>query len=149
MFKDDGIHVAMSLYGAAVYAFVLWVDGQHLEWQVPFVARICNTLGPVFSKVENLVLLLMVFEERREVDRIEWRNLLRLFNNVKTFGIEDRLIEQLSRCLQLEDGEIPLEVLPKLQELPVFGYFNTGRPFTSFINSRRAAGRRISESDRC
>jgi hypothetical protein len=60
-------------------------------------------------------------EEHNEVDRTEWRKLLRPFSNVKTLRIEKGLVKDLSRCLELEDGEFPLELLPELQELSIMG----------------------------
>ena len=53
------------------------------------------------------------------------------------------LVEELSRCLQLGDGELPLELLPELQELIYSGSGDTGDAFTSFINARLDAGRPI------
>jgi hypothetical protein len=46
-------------------------------------------------------------KEHNEVDRIEWQKLLSSFNNVKALRIRDGLVEELSRCLRLEDGEVP------------------------------------------
>ena len=45
-------------------------------------------------------------------------------------------------CLELEDedGELPLELLPELQELT---YFGTGGAFNSFIETRQNADRPI------
>jgi hypothetical protein len=82
-------------------------------------------------------------EEGDDVDRIEWRNLLRSFSNVKILRVEDGLVEELSHCLRLEDGEIPLELLPELQELTYLGSRDTGDAFTSFIDARRNAGRPV------
>ena len=98
----------------------------------------------MFSAVEHLTLQHEVHrrssEEHNEFDRNEWRRLLRPFRNVKTLCIDNGLVEDLSRCLQLEDGELPLELLPELQELTYFGSGNTGDAFTSFIDARRSAG---------
>jgi hypothetical protein len=79
-------------------------------------------------------------EEDNDVDRIEWQKLLRSFGNVKTLHVEDGLIEQLSHCLRLEDGELSLELLPELQELTYSGGGDAGDVFTSFIDSRQNAG---------
>jgi len=57
--------------------------------------------------------------------------------------VEDGLVEELSRCLRLEDGELPLELLPELQELTYFGSGDTGDAFTSFIDARQNAGRPV------
>jgi hypothetical protein len=43
----------------------------------------------------------------------------------------------------LEVGELPLELLPELQELTYFGNRDTGGAFTSFIHARQNAGRPV------
>jgi hypothetical protein len=101
----------------------------------------------VFSAVERLTLRHEVHsqssEEHNDVDRIEWHKLLRSFSNVKTLRIDDGLVEQLSRCLRSEGGEVPLELLPELQELTYLGNRDTGDAFTSFIDSRQNSGRPV------
>ena len=119
----------------------------HLDWQVSSMAQIINSLGQVFSAVEHLTLEHREHNqssgEHSEVSLTEWRKLLRPFNNVKTLWIENGLVDDLSRCLQSEGGELPLEVLPELQELTYSGHGNIGDEFTSFIDARRNAGRPI------
>ena len=77
------------------------------------MAQISNSLGQFLSAVEHLALAHDVHswssEEHDEVDRTEWRKLLRLFRNVKTLQIAEGLGEELSRCLQLENGELLLQ----------------------------------------
>jgi hypothetical protein len=111
------------------------------------MAQISKSLSQIFSAIEHLTLEHEAHsqssEEHDEVDRTEWRNLLRPFSNVKTLRIEDGLVEELSRCLQLEDGELPLELLPQLQELTCSGSGDTGDAFTSFIDARQNAGRPV------
>jgi hypothetical protein len=111
------------------------------------VAQICNALSEVFSAVELLILKHEVHsqssEEHNDVDRIEWRNLLRPFSNVKALHVEDGLVDHLSRCLGLEDGELPLELLPELQELEYSRSEDAGDGFTSFIDARQKAGRPV------
>jgi hypothetical protein len=80
-------------------------------------------------------------EEHNEIDRTEWRKLLRSFSNVKTLCIEDGLVMELSRCLRLDDGEHPLELLPELQELTYPASSKADDAFTSFIDGRQNAGR--------
>jgi hypothetical protein len=103
-----------------MYALGIVVDCCHLDWQVSSMAQISNSLSQMFSAVEHLTLEHEVHsqssEEHNEVDRTEWRKLLRPFSNVKTLRIENGLVKDLSRCLELEDGELPLELLPELQE---------------------------------
>ena len=62
---------------------------------------------------------------------------------MKTLRIYNGLVEQLSRCLELEDGEFPSELLPELQELTYSRSGDTGDTFTSFIDARRNAGRPV------
>jgi hypothetical protein len=129
-------------------AFSINVDCWHLNWQVSSVAQIFNALSQIFSAaVEHLALARDVhgrsFEVHNEVDRTEWRKLLRSFNNVKTLRIDDGLVGELSRCLRLEDGEHPLELLPELQELTFSGSDNAKDAFAPFIDARRNAGRPV------
>ena len=123
------------------------VDCQHLDWQVSSVAQIFNALSQIFSAVEHLTLAHRVhtppIQEPNEVDRTQWRELLRSFSNVKTLHIEDGLVSELSRCLPLEDGEHPLELLPELQKLTYSRAGNPKNGFTSFIDARQNAGRPV------
>jgi hypothetical protein len=147
MFKDKEIYVLMSFRGAKAYVFDVRVDCWHLDWQVSSAAQISNALSQVFSPVEHLALEHKVHnqssEEHNDVDRIVWRNLLRSFINVKTLGVEGGLVEELSDCLRLEDGVLPLELLPELQELTYSGSRDIGDAFTSFIDARQNAGRPV------
>ncbi|KAF8492325.1 hypothetical protein F5888DRAFT_904470 [Russula emetica] len=130
-------------------AFSINVDSWHLDWQVFSVAQIFNALSQIFSAVEHLSLVHQVHslssEEHNEVDRTDWRKLLRSFSNVKTLRVHHGLVEELSRCLRLDDGEHPLELLPELQELTYSGSGNrdAGDAFTPFIDARRNAGRPV------
>jgi hypothetical protein len=128
-------------------AFSINVDCCHLDWQVSSVAQISNALSQIFSAVEHLTLVHEVHtqssEEHNEVDRTEWHKLLRSFSNVKTLLIEDGLVRELSRCIPLEDGEHPPELLPELQELTYSGGGNANDAFTPFIDARQNAGRPV------
>ena len=149
LFDDKRVHVEVYPPGEAKMkaAFIIFVSCWHLDWQVSSVAQIFNSLGHLFSAVEHLTLEheehSQSSEEHNEVDRTEWRKLLRPFGNAKTLLIGNRLVEQLSRSLDLEDGELPLELLPELQELTYSGSGNTGDAFTSFIDARQNADRAI------
>jgi hypothetical protein len=133
-----------------IYAFPfrLNVDSWQLDWQVSSVAQIFNALSQMLSAVEHLTLAHEVHsqssEEHNEVNRTEWRKLLRSFTNVKTLRIDAGLFKELSRCLPLEDGEDPLELLPELQELTYdSGSDNASDGFNSFIDARQNAGRPV------
>ena len=149
LFDDKRVRVEVYPPGEAKMkaAFIINVFCWHLDWQVSSVAQIFNSLGHLFSVVEHLTFEHGVHsqssEAHNEVDRTEWRKLLRPFRNVKTLRIGNGLVEQLSRSLNLEDGEPPLELLPELQELTYSGSGNTGDAFTSFIDARQNADRAI------
>jgi hypothetical protein len=147
-FYDKFVLVAVyPLEKDEMCALFITVHCWHLDWQVSSVAQISNSLSPLFSAVEHLSIEHRVHsqssEEHSEADRTEWRQLLSSFRNAKTLLISEGIVEKLSRCLELDDGELPLEVLPELQELTYFGSGNTGDAFTSFIDSRQGAGRSL------
>ena len=144
LFKDEQIHMGMSFHETDEYTFIVAVDCWHFDWQVSSAAQNSNALSQAFSAVEHLTFKHEVHgrssEEHDDVDRIEWRKLLKSFNNVKTLFVEDGLVEELSRCLRSEDGELPLELLPELQKLTYIGSGDTGDAFNSFIDARQTAG---------
>ena len=105
-FFSDGVDVTVyPREGAEMYGLGLAVLCWHLDWQVSSMAQIINSLSQVFSAVEHLTFVHyehnLSSEEHNEVDSTEWRRLLRLFGNVKTFRIQNGLVDDLSRCLQL------------------------------------------------
>ena len=78
------------------------------------------------------------------LNRIEWRRLLGSFGNVKTLLIDDVLAAGVSCCLQLDDGEFRLDLLPELQEITYYsGSGSGGDAFIPFIDARQKAGRPI------
>ena len=145
-FFDDQLDVEVYPHeDAEMFALSIIVFCWHFDWQVSSAAQIFKSLSPLFSAVKHLTLEheahLQSFEEHNEADRTEWRQLLGSFRNAKTLRLDEGLVEELSRCLELDDGELPLELLPELQELTYFGSGNSGEPFTSFIDARQVAGR--------
>ena len=144
-FSRDKVHVKVYPREETVtYPLSIVVGCWHLDWQVSSVAQIFNSLSPIFSTVEHLSLEHEMHswssEEHNEVDRTEWRKLLRSFSNVKTLLVDRGLVKELSRCLRLDNGELPLELLPELQKLTYSGSVDA---FTSFINTRQNAGRPV------
>ena len=147
-FSNELVGVAVTPHRETkAYVLGIVVGCCHLDWQVSSMAQITNSLSQIFSVVERLVLQHNVHsqssEEHNTVDRTEWRKLLGPFRNVKTFQVENRLFGDISRCLELEDGELPLELLPELQEFRYVGSLDNGNEFTSFIDTRRNAGRPV------
>ena len=144
-FSDKRICVDSYPRETGVSAFTIKVYSWHLDWQISSAVQITIALSQLYSTVEHLTLQHKAHgqssEEHNDVDRSEWRKLLRSFSNVKTLRVAEGLVEELSRCLHLEDGELPLELLPELQELTY--YFGSRDAFTSFIDARRATGRPV------
>ena len=130
-----------------IYSLTIFVCCWHLDWQVSSVAQIFSSLSQIFSTVEHLTFEHKVHglssEEHNEVDRTKWRKLLTSFSNVKTLRIGDGLVQELSRSLRLHDEELPLDLLPELQELTYDGKGDTDDVFTSFIDAYRNAGRLV------
>jgi len=138
--------VCLDLYPreTGVSAFTIKIFSWNLDWQVSSVAKLSIALNQLYSTVEHLFLEHKIHwqssEEHNEVDRSEWRKLLSSFSNVKTLSVADGLVAGFSRCLHLEDGELPLELLPELQELT---YSGSRDAFIPFIDARQAAGRPV------
>jgi hypothetical protein len=89
--------------------------------------------------VEQLILTnLQRFEE---VSRTQWREFLRLFDNVKVLHLvmTRDLVWGVSWALCSENGGSPLELLPHLEELSYLGN-DIGDAFVPFINERQAVG---------
>ena len=147
-FSNDIVSTGVYPYGGTnVYAFSMVVKCHPLDWQASSMAQISNSLSQIFSAVERLVLQHEVHsessEEHNDVDPTEWRKLLRPFSNVNTLRIEEGLVKDLSHCLELEDGGLRLELLPKLVRLEYFGRGDTRDAFNSFVDARRNAGHPI------
>ncbi|KAI0245110.1 hypothetical protein BJV78DRAFT_669012 [Lactifluus subvellereus] len=84
--------------------FRMQVRCRHLDWQVTSAIQIFNAFLPVLSVVEQLTLSHkahnLSLEQHNELDRIQWRELLRSFNNVKTLRVQNELVEKLARSLR-------------------------------------------------
>jgi hypothetical protein len=121
---------------------------EHLDWQVSSAIQIVSGLQPVLSAVEQLTLIHEVHylssEWHDEVDRTQWRGLIRPFSSVKTLHVQDELVGNISRSLQSDYGEPSLELLPNLKELGYSGGSNARDAFTPLIDERQAAGQPVS-----
>ena len=147
-FSTEGVHVmGYPREGSGKYDLLISVHCSALDWQVSSIAQISNALSQAFYMVEHLTLLHDAHgqssEEHGEVDHTDWQKLLGSFSNVKTIRIDDGLVKGFCRCLQLDDGELPLDFLPELQELRYIGRSDTDDSFTPFINARQIAGRPV------
>jgi hypothetical protein len=130
------------------YRFSMSQGGKHLDWQLASVTKFIHTLRTVFSPVEHLVLR---YDRNLippdEVDPAQWRELFRVFGNLKTLFVDHGLVGQLSRFLRLDEGESPpTDLFPELREL----WYSTttddsdGEEFAEFAHARRNAGRPVS-----
>ncbi|KAF8496774.1 hypothetical protein F5888DRAFT_1803948 [Russula emetica] len=131
-------------------SFSISVDSWNLNGRISSMARIIDALGQVFSAVDHLILdyeedgRSSEYDFEVEVDRTEWHKLLRPFSNVKNLRVNHGLVQEFSRYLRLDDGKLPPELLPELQELTYFRSSDAGDAFTSFIDARRNAGHPVS-----
>ncbi|KAI0250224.1 hypothetical protein BJV78DRAFT_1362329 [Lactifluus subvellereus] len=104
-----------------LYHFEVRIRCRHLDWQVSSTAQILDTLQPVLSVVEKLLLGREEHSQssgwHNEVDCTLWRQLLRPFSNLKTLHVQDELLGKLAGSLQTDDGGPPLELLPNLEEV--------------------------------
>ena len=146
-FSSEGIGVEFyPREEAKTNVLSIYVYCWHLDWQVSSVARIFDSLSQIPSTVEHLTLQCEVSsspsEEHNMVDHTEWHKLLRSFSNVKTLHVDDGLVKELSCSLRLDDGELPSEVFPELQELTYSGSGDADY-FTSFIEARQISGRPV------
>jgi hypothetical protein len=140
-FVPSGGYVEMCHEGDFITVLSIAVYCLAFDLQVSSMAHILNSLGHLYSTVEYLEI--HDGGSHNEVDRGDWRKLLRSFSNAKTLllSISEEAVEELSRCLRPEDGEHLLELLPELQELEHYG--GRGNEFKSFINARQNAGRPV------
>ena len=136
---------------AKEHALFMKVGCRHLDWQVASAAQLLNALRMVLSELNDLTLKYsrssMSPEWNNEADRSQWRELLRPFSKVDKLHVPDSLIGALSRFLQPEEGESPMDLLPGLKTLSYSGSGNTHNPFTAFIDSRLKAGHPVALVD--
>jgi hypothetical protein len=117
----------------------IYIDSRHPAYKVSKVVPFFGSHSRISSMVEHLTLEDEVHKSY-EHNKVEWRKLLGSFSNVKTLHVSDGLVKELSRSLQLDDGELALDLLPELQELTYSGSEDTGDEFASFIDARQTAG---------
>ena len=147
VFHDRAVSVFVyPRVGSMLANFYIEVTCGHIDWQVSSVAQIFNVLSPLFTSVVDLTLDYREHtsssEWHNEVDRARWRELLGSFRNVKTLHVHDGLVGEVSRSLRL-DGEVPLELLPELNELICPQGSRDDRTFAAFIHEREAAGQPV------
>ena len=127
-----------------------------VDWQIDCAAQICHGLIPTLSGVEELSLVndgqvIPTEMQNGGIDSATWHDLLRTFIGVKQLCIDDRLKEELSRALQVDEVGLDPSFLPNLLSIGVMdetftlsiGARPTDNLFTSFIDTRQVVGRPV------
>ena len=123
--------------------FSLAVMCKQVDWQIDCAAQICHALVPTLFGVEQLMIISDYKEMPPEmrngaIDSATWHNLLRSSIGVKNLSINDGLLEEVSRAMQVDEVGSDSSFLPNLQSI------HAGRNlFTSFIDTRQVVGRPV------
>ena len=149
IFDDEAFHVRLyPREGAALDASFIRVGCTSFEWQVASAVQISDQLRTVLSAVVCLTFKygkdpILPESNNNEGDHTRWREILSSFNNVKTLRVPNGLVKDLSRSLEFDEGESPVELLPELKELEYATTDDGGDAFTGFMNARQNAGRPV------
>jgi hypothetical protein len=115
----------------------------HLDSQLATAAQLFGTLSPVLSAVEQVTFscdkIHHSTESYNNFDRRQWGELVRPFTGAKTIHVQDDLVSKIFRSLPSDDGEPPLELLPKLEVVGYSGESDSRDAFTTFLNERQVA----------
>jgi hypothetical protein len=124
---------------------MLQIKCNRLDWQVASAVQFFGTLSPVLSFVEHVAFSYDEQHQQSEwlnnVNRNQWRELVRPFTNVKTIHMKPGLISKILPSLPSDDGE------PLLPNIEVVGYSGGSKfrdAITTFINERKASGHPVS-----
>jgi hypothetical protein len=147
-FSAHGIHVSVKPHdGAQMYSFVMSIACGQIDWQLSFAIQLFRTLRTVFSGVEQLTLRFRKSYKSSDmsnnVDRTRWRELLGSFSNVRSLRVYEDFGGQISRSLQVGDGETSLDLLSELTELQFPQRRDASDAFKAFIDARRDASRPV------
>jgi hypothetical protein len=142
-FGHDEVSITMADHSLAWFHFFsLRVKCTQFDWQIDCAAQICNALISALSGVERLALncsdnfQIPTELQNDAIDGRTWHELLRSFIGVNQLHVyADRLLEELSYALQLDEVGSDLGFLPHLRSIHA-----VDNRFTSFINTRRAVG---------
>jgi len=134
--------------GSGMYALSIVVYCVSHQWPLSSTTQILGVLGPLFSMV--MLLSVESWPRYNEADRVEFRGILRSFNNVKTLRVNAGLVRDISHALKVRDGESTMELLPELKVIcgakvypgDLFGYFS------ALIDAREHAGHPVTLTSR-
>ena len=139
----DGFSIVMDhnelWTGRGAFELIFKHRGYYFNVNTGLVANICRVLAPMSSTVQSLLL-----EDgnrnnwEAKPDREGWRELLRLFDNIKTLRVAGRFVESLDEALEPDnEGSAVQTLLPRLREIVRFG---PKSEFAAFVKDRQVAG---------
>jgi hypothetical protein len=138
-FSRDVVFI-VTLNNCSLGPFRLCVLCTRLNRQIDRAAQICSALAPALSGVEQFVLdfhkkVLPTEWQNSEIDSTTWHELLRPFIRMKELHIQNGLLKEVSRALQVDEVGSDPGFLPHLQQI-----FAEDNLFASFIDTRRVMG---------
>ena len=145
-FDCNEVYVTTVLRGSERFdrgPFHLRVMCKQLDWQIDCASQICHALIPALSSAERLTLYYNHWDVTTEfqngaIDSATWHDLLRSFIGVQRLYIDNRLLEELSGALQVDEVGSDPGFLPNLRSI------NSRRNlFTAFIDTRQVVGRPV------
>jgi hypothetical protein len=143
-FDEDGVDLnGDPLEGTIRSALSVTVDCRAHYRQAIWATQMCGVLGPKSSTVVDLDLSFRgsVLPLYNRATRIQWREVLKSFNNVKTLRLAKAFLWNLSLSLQVHDGESSMEVLPELKEIRCDASDDdVSDTFDAFLEARENAG---------
>ena len=119
------------------------------DWQIDCAVGICHALITALSGVEDFMIgypygfQIPTTLENDEIDGTTWHELLRSFIGMKELYINEVLLEELSRALQVDEVGLDPGFLPNLRSIHA-----ANNLFTAFIDTRQALGRPVQFSRR-
>ena len=128
--------------------FFLRLMCKQLDWQIDCIGQICSALIPTLSIVEKFTLdfytrMIPAEWQNGEIESTTWHELLRSFIGMKELHIEDGLLEEVSRALQVDELGLDPGFRPNLQFIVA-----AENRSASFIDTRRFVGRPVQYSER-
>ena len=153
-FSDAALHFDLNaVYVTTVHRGLDWSDSRpfhlcvlcdQIDWQIDSAKQFCHALIPALSGVWELTLYhdnpAAIPTEFRNgvIDSATWHDLLRSFTGVHWLYIYDKLVEELSCALQVDEVGLDPEFLPDLQYIHA-----ADNLFTTFIDTRQVVGRSV------
>jgi hypothetical protein len=130
----------------------------YFEATIGLVTKVCHVLAPTPSIVQSLLLEdahRNSWDRQRGPDREEWRELLRVFDNVKTLRLAGRFVKEVDKALDPKPNDQGSTLLPRLQEIVRYGADKIEKQersrqyvkevadekkFVAFVEARQVAG---------